>query len=116
MSRACAEKSEIGHAKRLSKTFSEDSFENLEYCDHSERDLGFITSVTHVELNLALSRFYRVTHLYTFVIFRSFFYPICWKIDSAYHWREWSSELFKPYIRKAMELKLTGMYMQLLAK
>ena len=66
--RACAEKSEIGHAKRLSKTFSEDSLENLQYCDHSERDQGFITSVTHVELNLALSRFYRVTHLYTFVV------------------------------------------------
>lgn len=25
---------------------------------------------------------------------------------SAYEWEEWSSELFKPYIRKAMALKI----------
>lgn len=30
--------------------------------------------------------------------------------SSAYHWDDWSDELFKPYIRKAMELKLAGKY------
>ena len=81
----------MGVAQKLTRTFSPDMDENQVFCNHSEWQRGFITEATHIELNLALSHFYRVTHVYT-----------------VYHWKEWSSELFKPYIRKAMELKLSG--------
>lgn len=90
--RACAFEKENGVAQKLTQAFSTEMDENEKFCKHSEWERGFITEATHIELNMALSRFYRVTHVY-----------------AAYHWTEWSSELFKPYIRKAMELKLSGL-------
>ena len=48
----------------LSRTFSSNPVGNAEFCEHSDPDRGFITEVTHVELDLALSHGYQVTHLY----------------------------------------------------
>ena len=44
---------------------------------------------THLELNLALSRGYIVTHFY-----------------AAYNWQEWSNELFRPYFRQMLKIKI----------
>jgi hypothetical protein len=61
----------------------------MELCPHSDEERGFVTTVTHLELNAALEKKYVVTHLY-----------------AAYHWDEWTRELFAPYIRKWMKIKV----------
>jgi hypothetical protein len=61
----------------------------MDLCPHSDEERGFVTTITHLELNAALEKGYTVTHLY-----------------SAYHWDEWSKELFAPYIRKFMKIKV----------
>jgi hypothetical protein len=59
-------------------------------CPHNEDSRrGFVTTLTHLELNLALSKGYKVKHLY-----------------SAITWKEWSADLFKGYIRDFMKLKV----------
>jgi hypothetical protein len=63
-------------------------------CDHREdSERGFVTTITDVELGMALTGGYRVTKLMR-----------CW------HWpeKDWSIDLFKPYIRKFMRVKYEG--------
>ncbi len=61
----------------------------VEPCLHSDEQRGFITTVTHLELNLALEKGYVVTHVY-----------------GAYHWEKWSTSLFRPYVQQFLKLKI----------
>ncbi len=59
-------------------------------CPHRrDEDRGFVTTLTHLELNLALEKGYRVIKLY-----------------SALVWDRWSPDLFKDYIRDFMKIKV----------
>ena len=51
-------------------------------CLHSDEQRGWVATLTHLELNAALDRGYRVTRLIR-----------------TLHWEEWSTELFKPYVQ-----------------
>lgn len=44
--------------------------------------------MTHIELNAALQRGYRITHLIRTLI-----------------WKEWSSDIFKPYVKYFIYIK-----------
>ena len=65
MFRTCALLREQGKASRLVFTYSDYAGMNDHLCEHTDAERGFVTTATEIELNLALSRFYRVTHLYT---------------------------------------------------
>lgn len=67
--RACALLREHGKASRLVFAYSDVPGMNDHLCNHTELERGFVTTTTEIELNLALSRGYRVTHLYTYVCF-----------------------------------------------
>uniref|UniRef100_A0AC34EZR4 DNA-directed DNA polymerase n=1 Tax=Panagrolaimus sp. ES5 TaxID=591445 RepID=A0AC34EZR4_9BILA len=58
-------------------------------CKCSDQRKGFIISLTHLELGAGLDRGYRVT-----------------KYFNAYHYTEWSSDLFAGYIRRFGKVKL----------
>ncbi len=59
-------------------------------CNHStDKKRGFVSTLTHLELNLALSKGYVVKKIY-----------------SVYEWTRWSSELFRPYVQEFMKLKV----------
>ncbi|KAH7687835.1 hypothetical protein AAVH_40612, partial [Aphelenchoides avenae] len=58
-------------------------------CTHTDDQRSFATTVTHMELSEALKQGYRVTYF-----------------DRAWHWEEWSSDVFKPYVRQFMKLKI----------
>jgi len=61
--RTCAEHAEKNIAWRLSYSFTSS---NPERCSHHrEEERGFVTTTTHVELDLALKHGYIVTHFYT---------------------------------------------------
>ena len=51
-------------------------------CSHTEKQRGWVTTITHMEINAALDRGYHVTRLIR-----------------TLHWDEWSTELFKPYVQ-----------------
>jgi hypothetical protein len=53
-------------------------------CTHNDEERGWVATLTHIELNAALDRGYRLTSLIRVL-----------------HWKKWSSEVFKPYIRLA---------------
>jgi hypothetical protein len=57
-------------------------------CNHSDERRGFVATVSHLELNVALEKGYRVTRLY-----------------SVYEWKEWTFDLFRPYVVKFMKIK-----------
>ncbi|KAL3093933.1 hypothetical protein niasHT_027261 [Heterodera trifolii] len=61
-------------------------------CPHfSDKERGFSTSVTHIELEMALRSGYKVTHVYR-----------------AYIWRfacDWSDSLFHSYMNKFLKIK-----------
>jgi hypothetical protein len=82
---ACANESE-SRSKRLSKEAAAISPNVL--CNHTEEQREFVTTLSHLELNLALEKGYRVKHLY-----------------STYEWTDWTTELFRPYVRKFMKVK-----------
>jgi hypothetical protein len=48
-----------------------------------------VCTIAGVELELALARGYRVTHLY-----------------QVYHWDEWSDQLLRGYVKDIMRLKI----------
>lgn len=58
-------------------------------CTHTDEQRSFATTCTHLELAEALRRNYTVT----------FF-------DRAWHWERWSADVFKPYVRRFMQLKI----------
>jgi hypothetical protein len=64
---------EVGHAK----------------CKHTDKQRGFVCTIAGVELELALSRGYRVLHLY-----------------QVYHWDEWSDQLLRSYVKDMMKIKI----------
>lgn len=65
------------------------NIDNEYNCPHfDDRQRGFSTTLTTIELAKALEADYRITRLYR-----------------AYHWDDWSNDLFHPYLRKFMELK-----------
>jgi hypothetical protein len=51
-------------------------------CQHNESQRGWIATSSHIELNAALDRGYRVNFLVR-----------------TLHWEEWTSTIFKPYIK-----------------
>jgi hypothetical protein len=84
---ACARDSER-RSKRQSKAAGEFLPQTL--CPHRKDELrGFIATLTHLELNLALDRGYRVTYLYAVDV-----------------WEKWTTDLFRPYVQKFMKLKV----------
>ena len=89
--RLCAIHSEKGRQIKLDAPLEEWCRQKQHpLCEHEdENDRGFVIVATHLELNLALSRGYRVTHCY-----------------SAYNWHEWSNELFRPYFRQMLKIKI----------
>ena len=89
--RLCALQSEKGQQIKLDSPLAEwCQQKHHPLCVHEdENDRGFVIVATHLELNLALSRGYIVTHCY-----------------SVYNWREWSNELFRPYFRQMLKIKI----------
>jgi len=64
--RSCAMNAEKNFALRLSYSFNRLEGGNLERCfHHKEKDRGFITTTTNVELDEALKRGYVVKYFYT---------------------------------------------------
>lgn len=63
--RTCALLQEQGKATRLAFAYSDKAEKNNHMCNHKDGERGFVTTATDIELNYALARFYRVTHLYT---------------------------------------------------
>jgi hypothetical protein len=82
----CAMKSE-SRARRLRSAYTQRIGEKL--CPHDDEQRGFVSTVDSLELEMALSKGYRVT----------FFY-------SVYHWDQWSDQLFRPYVQQMMQLKV----------
>ena len=64
--RTCALMREEGVTTRLVFAYSDTPGMNDHMCDHSEAERGFVTTATEIELNYALRRCYKVTHLYTY--------------------------------------------------
>ncbi|KAH7678327.1 hypothetical protein AAVH_41774, partial [Aphelenchoides avenae] len=58
-------------------------------CTHTDEQRGWVTTTTHLELEEALRNGYVVTHF-----------------DRAYHWEQWTDDLFKGYIKEFMAMKL----------
>uniref|UniRef100_A0A914QTG8 DNA-directed DNA polymerase n=1 Tax=Panagrolaimus davidi TaxID=227884 RepID=A0A914QTG8_9BILA len=58
-------------------------------CNHTEQERGFISTLTHMELDLALKKGYVVK-----------------KYFGAYKYNDWSTDLFKPYVKKFLRLKV----------
>jgi hypothetical protein len=58
-------------------------------CRHTDAQRGFVCTIAGVELELALARGYRVTHLY-----------------HIYHWDKWSDQLLRGYVKDIMRLKI----------
>ena len=57
-------------------------------CQHTDRERQWITTVTHLELNAALERGYRVRHLFR-----------------TMEWFKWSNEVLKGFVRQFVKLK-----------
>ena len=60
-------------------------------CPHTDKERAFVGTWTHVELNYALERGYRVTYLIR-------------TLDYA----DWSTSLFKRYVEQFQRMKLTA--------
>lgn len=58
-------------------------------CTHTDAQRAFACTVTHLELAEALRNGYVVSYF-----------------DRAWHWDRWSSDVFKPYVRQFMKLKI----------
>lgn len=58
-------------------------------CEHSSEERSFTTVCTHIELLHAVSEGYVVKKFY-----------------EVYHWKEWSTELFKKYISTNLKVKM----------
>jgi len=76
---------EPGVAKRRENRYSD----GRRWCQHDDKQRGFVSTTCSVELELALSRGYRATKVY-----------------SIYNWEEWSDELLRPYVQDMMRLKI----------
>jgi hypothetical protein len=85
---ACAKQSE-SKSRRMHRPVSE--YDPRTLCNHGDRDRGFVSTLDHIELNKALSKGYRVSHLY-----------------SVYHWdpSKWTTQLFRPYVQRLMKIKV----------
>nr|CAD2208735.1 unnamed protein product [Meloidogyne enterolobii] len=81
----CAIEIEPGVAKRKQTSYSY----GRKWCQHTDRQRGFVSTTCSVELELALRRGYRATKVY-----------------SIYHWEEWSDKLLRPYVQDMMRLKI----------
>uniref|UniRef100_A0A914MNU5 DNA-directed DNA polymerase n=2 Tax=Meloidogyne TaxID=189290 RepID=A0A914MNU5_MELIC len=81
----CAIEIESGVAKRKQNSYSYER----KWCQHNDKQRGFVSTTCSVELELALSRGYRATKVY-----------------SIYHWEEWSDKLLRPYVKDMMRLKI----------
>uniref|UniRef100_A0AC35GBJ0 DNA-directed DNA polymerase n=1 Tax=Panagrolaimus sp. PS1159 TaxID=55785 RepID=A0AC35GBJ0_9BILA len=67
----------------------DESSRGIKTCNHTDDERGFVSTLTHMELNLALTKGYVVTKYY-----------------GAYNYKEWSTDLFKPYVKKFLRLKV----------
>uniref|UniRef100_A0A1I8B827 DNA-directed DNA polymerase n=1 Tax=Meloidogyne hapla TaxID=6305 RepID=A0A1I8B827_MELHA len=83
----CAIEIEPGVAKRTEDKYTKRL--GNKWCSHTDKQRGFVSTTCSVELELALSRGYRVTKIY-----------------SIYHWKEWSDTLLRPYVQDMMRLKI----------
>nr|CAD2209258.1 unnamed protein product [Meloidogyne enterolobii] len=89
----CAIEIESGVAKRKQNSYSYER----KWCQHNDKQRGFVSTTCSVELELALSRGYRATKVY-----------------SIYHWEEWSDKLLRPYVKDMMRLKIEVLFLVLL--
>lgn len=84
---ACAKDSER-RSRRMPRSALETPTEVM--CPHrSAERRGFVTTLSHLELEFALSRGYQVHRVYSAVV-----------------WSRWSSSLFRPYIADFMRIKV----------
>ena len=58
-------------------------------CKHTDKERSFITTVTHIELAKALENGYRVVECHR-----------------GWEYKEWDSDLFKPFVRELLKLKI----------
>ena len=58
-------------------------------CEHNESERQWVATLTHIELNAALDRGYKVVHLYR-----------------TLSWRRWCNELFRSFVRQFIRLKV----------
>lgn len=68
---------------------SDENSRVIRECSHEPNERGWVATITHIELDLALEHGYTVTKFY-----------------AAYHWDEWTSELFRGYVRRFLEIKV----------
>uniref|UniRef100_A0A1I8BHT5 DNA-directed DNA polymerase n=1 Tax=Meloidogyne hapla TaxID=6305 RepID=A0A1I8BHT5_MELHA len=83
----CAIEIEPGVAKRKENKYSRQY--GKKWCPHNDNQRGFVATTCSVELELALTKGYRAT-----------------KVFSIYHWDEWSDTLLRPYVQDMMRLKI----------
>lgn len=75
---------------RCAKKYADKSTVVPDYCcEHDERDRQYVVTVTHDELNKALQKGYRVK-----------------RIIRVWEFTQWSSDLFKGYVRQFLALKV----------
>uniref|UniRef100_A0A914QY49 DNA-directed DNA polymerase n=1 Tax=Panagrolaimus davidi TaxID=227884 RepID=A0A914QY49_9BILA len=80
----------FGLCRKCSSDYSKKCTKDPDYdCQHSDEQRGFLITTTDMELNLALEKGYVVT-----------------KVFSAYHFTKFSNELFAPYVRDCLKLKV----------
>ena len=71
-------------------TYSKKGLKAAEYkCHHNDDQRGWVAALTHLELNAALDRGYKVVQLYRTLT-----------------WKKWSNELFRSFVRQFIRLKV----------
>lgn len=68
--------------------YSKQNSRKLEQCTHQGLARGFISTISSIELDLALTKGYVVTKFY-----------------SAYNYKDWTTTLFKEYVQKFLKIK-----------
>jgi hypothetical protein len=83
----CATNAPYGESIRLEHPYTPEFGHTR--CPHTDKQRGWVCTLAGVELELALARRYRVTHLY-----------------QVYHWDEWSDQLLCSYVKDMMRIKI----------
>ena len=83
----CAVEVPKGCARRLPNVYTAELGNQL--CTHTAEQRSFVTTISSVELELALRHGYRVSWCH-----------------SIFHWAEWTDKLLRPYVQDMMRLKI----------
>ena len=76
--------------RTCANNYSKKGLKAAEYkCAHNDDQRGWVASLTHLELNAALDRGYKVVHLYRTI-----------------SWKKWSNEIFRSFVRQFIRLKV----------